>query len=207
MIVKICGMRDPENIRAVEQLKPTWMGFICWPGSKRFVEQPPAYLPQCERVGVFVDAEPAYIYNRTRALGLHRIQLHGNETPEQCRTLSLATQLPIIKAISVSSEEDIRRASAYEGVVDHLLFDTKTPLVGGSGRQFDWSVLDAYHGTTGFLLSGGIGPEDAQRLAHFHHPAFVGIDLNSRFEDAPAIKNVARLSAFLHTLKSHANKE
>ncbi|MBQ0048939.1 MAG: phosphoribosylanthranilate isomerase [Bacteroidales bacterium] len=206
MIVKICGMRDPENIRAVEQLKPTWMGFICWSGSKRFVDHAPAYLPQCERVGVFVDAEPTYIYNMVHTLGLHRIQLHGNETPERCRELARDTQLPIIKAISVSSKDDIRRATDYEEVANHLLFDTKTPLVGGSGEQFDWSVLEDYQGTTPFLLSGGIGPADAPRLAHFQHPAFAGIDLNSRFEDAPAMKNVARLSTFLHEINAFAKQ-
>jgi phosphoribosylanthranilate isomerase len=106
----------------------------------------------------------------------------------------------LIKAISVSGQDDIATYKAYEGLVDYFLFDTKCPTVGGSGRQFDWSVLSAYDGETPFLLSGGIGPNDAERVKAFHHPKCIGIDLNSRFEIAPGMKDVAALRKFLNEL-------
>lgn len=108
----------------------------------------------------------------------------------------------VMKAISVENVEDIKKAADYESatsspIADILLFDTKCKTVGGSGRQFDWSVLDGYKGNLPFLLSGGIGHGDAERLALFHHPKMIGIDLNSRFETAPGIKNEALLDAFI----------
>ncbi len=199
-IIKICGMREADNIRAVEALNPDWMGFICWPRSSRHVEEPPGYLPSVERVGVFVNPELSYILQKVEQLGLTRIQLHGDETVDFCRMVHAATHLPIIKAISILQASDIERAEPYQGSVDYLLFDTKCTCVGGSGQQFDWDVLRAYDGSTPFLLSGGIGPGDEQRLAAFHHPACIGIDVNSRFEDAPALKNVDKLADFLESL-------
>ena len=109
----------------------------------------------------------------------------------------------VMKAISVSEANDVKKADSYADVVDFLLFDTKCQTVGGSGKQFDWSVLDGYNGDLPFLLSGGIGPEDAERLASFHHPKMIGIDLNSRFETAPGIKAAAPLASFIKEVSSH----
>ena len=97
--------------------------------------------------------------------------------------------------------EDIATYKAYEGMVDYFLFDTKAQLPGGSGQQFDWSILSAYDGNTPFLLSGGIGPDDAERIRVFHHPQCIGIDLNSRFELSPGLKDVRKLKTFLETIK------
>ena len=105
--------------------------------------------------------------------------------------------MEIIKAISILTLDDLALAEDYEPLVDYLLFDTKCETVGGSGRQFDWSILNHYQGQRPFLLSGGIGPDDARRLAAFSHPQLAGYDLNSRFETAPGIKNVAALQRFL----------
>lgn len=200
LIVKVCGMREGCNIRSVEALRPDWMGFICWPKSSRYVDVTPDYLPQCERIGVFVDADMPFIQQKVMQLGLTRIQLHGDETADFCHAVHEQTQLPITKAISVHDASDVKRASQYEGIVTHLLFDTKCKCVGGSGEQFDWDVLQNYDGSTPFLLAGGIGPDDAERVRKFSHPQFVGIDLNSCFEDAPALKNVDKLGKFLNTL-------
>jgi phosphoribosylanthranilate isomerase len=106
----------------------------------------------------------------------------------------------VIKAISVSSRDDIAAYKDYADCVDYFLFDTKCPSVGGSGQQFDWSVLDAYDGEVPFLLSGGIGPDDAERVSNFHHPKCIGIDLNSKFETEPAMKDVAAIGKFLNEL-------
>ncbi len=202
-MIKVCGMREADNIRAVETLGIQWMGFIFWPGSSRFVSEEPAYLPtNCLRVGVFVDASNEDIVSKVAAYRLGAVQLHGHESPELIARLreAIDSNTLVIKALSISSIEDIQLYRQYEGLVDYFLFDTKCQTVGGSGKHFDWSVLDDYQGETPFLLSGGIGPDDAARVLQFHHPRCVGIDLNSRFETAPAHKDITLLKAFLEQL-------
>ena len=198
MMIKVCGMRDPENIRAVENLHPyvQWMGFIFWQKSSRYVSEKPAYLPtKLKRVGVFVDATIDEVRKKAEDYALDIIQLHGKETPDYIRQLG---KRPIIKALNIASTEDIQQTKAYEGIVDYFLFDTKAKMVGGNGTKFDWSVLEAYQGDTPFILSGGIGPDDAQKIKTFHHPRLAGIDLNSRFEIAPALKDINQLKQFIY---------
>ena len=202
MMIKVCGMRDAENIREVEALGIDLMGFIFWPKSSRYVSERPDYLPrQAKRVGVFVDEDTETIQQMADDYALDFIQLHGHESPEQISHLSfLRPHLSIIKAFSIATAEDLAQVSAYEGQVDYFLFDTKGPSVGGNGTQFDWQVLTHYHGQTPFLLSGGIGPEDAERIRAFHHPQCIGIDLNSRFELSPGLKDINKLKTFLQKI-------
>ena len=204
MIIKVCGMREPENIRAVERTGIDWMGFIFWPRSGRYVSAPPSYLPQkAKRVGVFVDADADTVKRHVADCALDIVQLHGHESPEYLRSLRSVfsgSALLFIKAFSIADDKDLRRTAAYEGIADYFLFDTKTPLPGGSGMKFDWSVLSAYTGRTPFLLSGGIGPDDAPRVRSFKHEKLAGIDLNSRFETAPAMKDANRIARFLSQL-------
>ena len=206
MIVKVCGMREAENIRAVEALGVDWMGFIFWEHSSRCVSQRPAYLPtRAKRVGVFVDAPLDVVCQRVEAFGLDVVQLHGSESPaflHDLRSLCDA-RLLIVKAFSIATRDDLLQTSFYEGLADYFLFDTKAQLVGGNGRKFDWTVLAHYNGSTPFLLSGGIGPDDASRLSAFSHPRLAGIDLNSRFEAAPAQKNVELLKQFLYDIQQN----
>ncbi len=198
MIIKVCGMREAENIREVEALGIDLIGFIFWEKSSRYVSKRPAYLPtKCKRVGVFVDEDIESVKRIADDYALDYIQLHGHESSDYCAQLQ---GLHLIKAISVSSRNDIATYKTYEGLVEYFLFDTKCPSVGGSGQQFDWSVLSAYDGSTPFLLSGGIGPDDAERIKSFHHPQCAGIDLNSRFELAPGLKDVIKLQAFIKEL-------
>ena len=215
-MIKVCGMREADNIRAVEQLGVDWLGFIFAPRSPRYVSTPPAYLPtRAKRVGVFVDADISDILQHVRAYRLDLIQFHGHETPDDLRALASAlgsvrsgsatapaTPPRLIKALSVATRDDVAAYRPYEGLVDYFLFDTKTPLRGGSGRQFDWSVLSAYDGQTPFLLSGGIGSDDADRVRAFRHPRCVGLDLNSRFETAPALKDIQKLKEFIKEIQS-----
>ena len=203
MIIKVCGMREAENIREVEALGIDFMGFIFWPKSSRYVSVCPAYLPtQCKRTGVFVNEDLDQVRHMAKAYALDVIQLHGSESPELISHLSpLTSHLSIIKAFNIATTEDIEATKPYEGIVDYLLFDTKGKTVGGNGEKFDWSVLEAYHGDTPFLLSGGIGPDDAERVRSFHHPKCIGIDLNSRFEIAPGLKDINKLRAFLAKVK------
>ena len=206
MIVKVCGMREAENIRAVEALGVDWMGFIFWEHSSRNVCQRPAYLPtKAKRVGVFVDAPLDVVCQHVEAFGLDVVQLHGSESPaflHDLRSLCDA-RLLIVKAFSIATRDDLLPTSLYEGLADYFLFDTKAQLVGGNGRKFDWTVLAHYDGSTPFLLSGGIGPDDASRLSAFSHPRLAGIDLNSRFEAAPALKNVELLKQFLYDIQQN----
>jgi len=221
MIIKVCGMRDGENIRAVSELGVDWIGMIFWEKSPRNVTMIPTnagIIPDraglspltahqsLRRVGVFVDEMPQNIITRVVNFQLDLIQLHGRETPTLIRNLrrtidpDIRKGLQVIKAISVGCSDDIEAYKDYEDCVDYFLFDTKCPSVGGSGQQFDWSVLSAYDGERPFLLSGGIGPDDAVRVRAFQHPKCIGIDLNSRFETAPGIKDIQKLKTFLQQL-------
>ena len=150
-------------------------------------------------MGVFVDEEVETIVRRTEECGLNRVQLHGRETATSIRQLRqrLPQGVEIIKAISILTLDDLALAEDYEPLVDYLLFDTKCETVGGSGRQFDWSILNHYQGQRPFLLSGGIRPEMATDLQSFHHPRWAGIDLNSGFESAPGVKKAETLRSFL----------
>jgi phosphoribosylanthranilate isomerase len=158
-----------------------------------------------QRVGVFVDPMAQDVITHVVNFQLDLVQMHGHETPTLIRnlrrTLDDIRPVKFIKAISVSSRDDIAVYHDYEDCVDYFLFDTKCPTVGGSGNQFDWSVLEAYNGDIPFLLSGGIGPDDAERIKAFHHPKCIGIDLNSRFEIEPALKDINKLKEFLEKVK------
>lgn len=229
MIIKVCGMRDAENIREVSELDIDMMGFIFWKDSPRFVRMISSHagiIPdyseerlnrnsgkvvndqhRIKRVGVFVDDMPQTIVTRIYNYELDYVQLHGEEScimiDNLRRTLEpdIRTGVKIIKTISVSSVEDIEKTKEYEGCVDLFLFDTKCPTMGGSGDKFDWSVLSAYKGNVPFLLSGGIGMEDVDKIKSFQHPQFAGIDVNSCFETEPGVKDVEKLRLFVEKLR------
>lgn len=211
-------MRDADNIRDISAVGVDMIGLIFYPPSPRYVQQfssgagiIPDYAPDMGktplRVGVFVDDMPQNIVTRVYNYKLDYIQLHGNEPRETLENLratidpDIKPKIKIIKAISVSSAEDIKKYKEYVGAADFFLFDTKCKAVGGSGELFDWQVLQAYDGDVPFLLSGGIGPDDAERIKNFHHPKCIGIDLNSKFEIEPALKDVEKLKQFLVKVK------
>ena len=186
-LIKVCGMTEAENIRNVELQGVDMIGFIFYPKSPRCLCQMPGYLPACaKRVGVFVNESKENILMYADRFSLDYIQLHGNEAPEYCRSLRNAG-LHLIKAFSILLPKDLLSVSAYNGLCDYYLFDTKT--------------LHRYNGPTPFLLSGGINPYSVKALREFRHPYFAGIDINSRFETAPGIKDVERISNFLKELK------
>lgn len=199
-LYKVCGLTQGDNIRAVERLGVDLVGLIFYPPSPRFVSRAPDYLPACaKRVGVFVNPSTDEVQRKIRSFSLDYLQLHGHESPERCRELR-QFGLPLIKAFAIAIADDLPATAAYEGLCDYFLFDTKSALPGGSGQSFDWTLLDAYAGRTPFLLSGGIGPEHAEAVRRLRHPLLAGIDLNSRFESAPGIKDIAALQRFLNTL-------
>lgn len=201
MIVKVCGLRDPANIRAVDQLAVDLCGFIFYPRSPRCVpgdELHATAVRNCRKpaVGVFVDAPPEEMLRTAGRFGLGWLQLHGDEAPGVCEMLR-QRGYGIIKAIRVAAAADLGAAREYEGCADYLLFDTRCDGYGGSGRRFDWTVLDAYTGSVPFLLSGGLDAGCAEAVKRVAHPRFAGVDLNSGFETAPAVKDAGKLGKFI----------
>lgn len=223
MIIKVCGLKEPDNIRQVESLGVDMTGFIFYKKSRRYVSLLPSHagtLPdyagkdmsgngnsRTKRVGVFVNEMPQTIVSMVYNYALDYIQLHGDETTELIDNLrstivpDIRPEIKFIKAISVGSADDVKRWRKYAGKVDMLLFDTKGANVGGNGTQFDWSVLDAYDGDIPFLLSGGIGPDDASAILKITHPMFAGVDINSRFEISPGLKDINLISDFVNKLR------
>lgn len=232
MIIKVCGMRDADNIRAVSKLDIDLIGFVFYSKSSRYVQMvnslagiiPDYSIERFERVmgkgknlsndgispkrvGVFVDDMPQNIVTRVYNYRLNYIQLHGDESRTTCENLrytidpDICKGIKIIKAISIKTPSDVDKYKEYVGAVDMFLFDTKCKTVGGSGEQFDWSALDRYDGNVPFLLSGGIGPDDLERVKALHHPQFAGIDLNSKFEISPALKDIDKLKTFINQVR------
>lgn len=216
-------MRDGENIRQVAELGANYIGMIFWGKSPRNVTMIPTHagiIPdransqlstlssQFKRVGVFVDEMPQNIITRVVNYKLDVVQMHGHEQPTVIRNLratldpDIRANIQFWKAISISNRSDLDICKDYEDCVDAFVFDTKCACMGGSGQQFDWSVLADYNGEKPFLLSGGIGPDDAERIKAFHHPKCMGIDLNSRFETEPGLKDINKLKAFIQTIRS-----
>lgn len=223
MIIKVCGMRDSGNIREVASLGADWIGLIFHPQSPRYVPMVSTgagIIPDrgtlsddCGsgrplRVGVFVDDMAQNIITHVVNFNLDLVQLHGHETPTLIRNLrktlvpSIRPDLQVIKTISISAPADFARCAPYEDCTDYFLFDTRCPQMGGSGQQFDWSWLGSYTGSKPFLLSGGIGPDDAGAIRAIKHPLFAGIDLNSRFEIAPGLKDAALLRPFIQAVRA-----
>lgn len=203
MIIKICGMREEKNIRQLEKLDIDWMGFIFYADSPRYAGKKLKYLPsRIKKVGVFVDQNPQIIRERAEVNHLDAIQLHGSEPPWYCLNLQ-QEGYKIIKTFGIDKDGFIPNAQlhAYKGKCDYFLFDTKTELHGGSGKKFNWDKLKNYQGETPFILSGGISPEDVDEIKSFRHPKFAGIDINSRFEVAPAIKDIEAIKNFIMQLR------
>lgn len=196
-------MREAENIQSLEEFGCIDMiGFIFYPQSPRFVYELPSYLPtHSQRVGVFVNEDKQVIATYADRFGLNYVQLHGNESPEYCRSLS-THGIKIIKAFSIANIQDLENVCKYEEVCDYFLFDTKCKQYGGSGSQFDWNILRTYNGKTSFLLSGGIDMNSVQLLKRFKHPRLAGYDINSRFELESGKKDTKRIQEFLHKLET-----
>ncbi|MDR1720318.1 MAG: phosphoribosylanthranilate isomerase [Dysgonamonadaceae bacterium] len=205
MKIKVCGLKDPDNIRAVSRLPIEMMGFIFYPKSLRYAgllhPEALSVIPlSIMKVGVFVNEPEASVVAIMEKYRLQAVQLHGDESPSLCRQLKKRGYV-VIKSFNVATAEDFIRTNGYEDACDYFLFDAKTPLYGGSGKQYDWHILHDYHGKIPFFLSGGIGSDDFARLKSFDHPGLYAIDLNSRFETAPGIKDIELLNSFNQKIK------
>ena len=217
MRIKVCGMRQPENIEALLELPIDYIGFILYYKSKRYVgntalaewlEQNEALFEKVKKVGVVVNGSIHELLNVVHDYKLDFLQLHGDESAEYCREISLLWQASsvrrakLIKAFSVDEDFDFSQTAAYEPYCSFFIFDTKGAGYGGTGRQFDWDLLNQYDGTLPFILSGGIGPDSLEDLQGFYHPRMAGIDLNSRFEIEPGLKNIPQLETFISKLNT-----
>jgi phosphoribosylanthranilate isomerase len=202
MKLKVCGMREPDNIAALSALQPDYMGFIFWAPSSRYVsEATPVLDKSIKKTGVFVDASVDYIQSSISTHQLQAIQLHGEETPSYCQLVQ-GFGVEVIKAFSVKDAFDFSILEAYENSCDFFLFDTKGALPGGNGYTFDWSLLKEYPSQKPFFLSGGIGLENTQgikELLNTDLPLYA-IDVNSKFELAPGLKKIKDITQFKNKL-------
>lgn len=201
--IKVCGMKFTQNREEVENLGVDFLGYIFFPNSKRYVgenSESGLFASNKLKVGVFVNESVFEILGLAKNLGLDYIQLHGNENPKTCQILK-KQGLKIIKVFSVNEAFNFSETNPYEKVSDFFLFDTKTKLPGGSGKKFNWKILEKYTGHTPFFLSGGISPNDIDNIREITHPKFTGVDLNSGFEDEPGLKNIEKLKLFIEEIK------
>lgn len=196
-------MKFTQNREEVEKLPVDLLGYIFYSASKRFVNENPEpglFNSVKPKVGVFVDENTFEILALAKNLGLEYVQLHGKENPKTCHILK-NQGLKIIKVFSIDETFKFSTTKPYEKMAEYFLFDTKTTIPGGSGQQFNWKILENYKGNTPFLLSGGIGPGDADAIRQINHPKFSGVDLNSGFEDVPGLKNIEKLERFINKIK------
>jgi phosphoribosylanthranilate isomerase len=199
-------MRNPRNIQAVAAAGPDFLGFICYPGSPRFagMDLDPVKLGEATRrilkVGVFVNESPENIADVADLFRFDLVQLHGAEPVSYCESLKKAG-FGVIKAFGLEDGFDFSMLTPYIPVCDYLLFDTKSKHYGGAGKKFNWEILNRYAFNVPFFLSGGIGPGDADTIREITHPAFYGVDINSRFETAPGVKNVDQVTSFIKAIK------
>ncbi len=253
MLVKVCGMRNNDNILAVEKLGVDIIGFIFYPQSPRYffgenrnksvdfinnekrINELNTYIAEgyskkvhdknddncfgidihnhnsllhrympkwCKRAGVFVNMSVDDILNIAKALQLDYIQLHGDESTSVCKEIK-ESGFNVIKTFHIEKEDDITNIDKeYHRFCDIFLFDTKCSVYGGSGREFDWNLLNKYKGPTPFIISGGVGYDNINEIKKFHHPHLLGVDLNSKFESSPGVKNITLLKQYISELKN-----
>lgn len=205
--IKVCGMKHPSNIREVSALGPDYLGFIFHPRSPRHCGDMGKNILQnitgdAIPVMVSVNMPEDELLRIVEECGFRVVQLHGDESPELCGLLR-AKGLEVWKAIPISTSSDelpFTKTAVYEGAVDMFLFDTATKAYGGSGNKFNWKLLADYCGRTPFMLSGGISPEDASEILSLRHPLLAGVDLNSRFEVEPGLKDATLLYRFINDI-------
>lgn len=200
MKIKVCGIKEPENCLAVDKLGTDMLGMIFYDKSPRFINE--TILPETKaaKVGVFVNAGFADILANVKKHHLSYVQLHGKEPVELSRKLQ-ANGIKVIKCFSIENEINNNEMTGWESFCSYFLFDTKSEKLGGSGKQFDWNLLENYQLRTPFLLSGGIGLSDLSRIKMIHHPAFAGVDINSKFELEPGKKNIDQVKLFIDEIK------
>lgn len=210
MKLKVCGITTVEQLAQLEALDVDYAGFIFYPKSKRYAfEKLQPYKKEIrnvdvKKVGVFVNADMGFLKSLITDLDLSAVQLHGDETPEYCAQLQMHVDIIKVFRISETIKDIDLLVEPFQLVCSYFLFDTDTTTYGGSGRRFDWTILKSARINKPFFLSGGIGPDDMGILKSFSHPFLYAVDVNSRFETAPGVKNMAKLKPFVTALKQPA---
>ncbi|MBK5280332.1 MAG: phosphoribosylanthranilate isomerase [Bacteroidia bacterium] len=194
--LKVCGMCHAENISKVADLEPDYLGFIFYPKSKRFVgddfEISGQLSRSIKRVGVFVNEKTEVILGLASKHGLDFIQLHGDESVTQCIELK-QNRLGIIKAFSIDDQFNFDMVNAYKPVVDYFLFDTKSESYGGTGKAFNWRLLNQYDQQVPFFLSGGLSASNMKQTKDIMKMNLHGLDINSGVEVSPGVKDVDKI--------------
>ncbi|HUX59140.1 MAG TPA: phosphoribosylanthranilate isomerase [Bacteroidales bacterium] len=204
--IKVCGMKDPLNVKEIAQANLHYLGFIFFPGSPRYVGADPnkalfENIPSgIQGIGVFVNEDTNKVINIAQHTDLEMIQLHGGESPDYCQKLRSAG-LVIIKAFNVTEDFNFESIRLFMPGCDYFLFDTKSKKYGGSSKKFNWDKLLEYNLDKPFFLSGGIGPEDSAILKNVTNRGFFAIDINSRFEISPGQKDVRLINTFCNEVK------
>lgn len=204
MKIKVCGMRQSENIQQLLRLEPDYMGFIFYEGSKRFAPELDSDLllgfpESVKKVGVFVNTPIREVKEKVRAYGLDHVQLHGDESVEYVGEL-FAIGISVMKVFSISQEFDFDQLKPYKGLVDFFLFDTKGKERGGNGEVFNWEVLNDYHCDVPYFLSGGIDLENVEAISSLKVQPYA-IDVNSKFELQPGLKDIEALKKLKAIMK------
>jgi phosphoribosylanthranilate isomerase len=206
--LKVCGMKYAANIAAVAALRPDYLGFIFYEQSPRFINEVSAelikYIPEeIKTVGVFVNEDLDLVIKQATANKLKAIQLHGNESPEFCADLKAKfPHIELIKAFGIDEDFDFSTLNAYIDQVDYFLFDTKTKAHGGSGKTFDWAILDKYAASKPYFLSGGIDLQHALAIKEIKDDRLYALDINSKFELEPGLKDAEKVAAFKSIIDS-----
>jgi phosphoribosylanthranilate isomerase len=208
MNTKVCGITQLKQLQQLDGLDIDFAGLIFYKDSPRYVGDKIAAADlknsdfDLKKVGVFVNADYDEIMQVVEDYGLDVVQLHGDESPELCEELS--EEVEVIKAFKVSdSKISIDEMVAdYDEVCDYYLFDTaSSELEGGTGKQFDWKILTKAKIEKPFFLSGGIGVDDIARVKAFKHPDYYAVDINSKVEKEPGVKDMALVLQFRQGLK------
>ncbi|GAA3972145.1 phosphoribosylanthranilate isomerase [Pedobacter ginsengiterrae] len=203
---KVCGMKFAANIAAVAGLQPDYLGFIFYDKSPRYISDVSAelikYIPsEIKTVGVFVNEDLEIVKKKINLYQLKAVQLHGSEAPEYCAELKATfNNLEVIKAFGLDQEFDFSILDPYENEVDFFLFDTKTKAHGGSGKTFDWEILNNYTLDEPYFLSGGIDLEHVDAVLGINDERLYALDINSRFEIEPGVKDVEKIKELLANL-------
>lgn len=204
MVIKVCGIKTQENVEFLSQANIDMIGLNFYQPSVRYISDaidPNIFssVPnKIKKIGVFVNESKSIILAKSLKFNLDYVQLHGDESPDFCA--QIANHFPIIKVFRVGQEFDFKSTQDYDSA-QYFLFDTHTIQFGGSGKKFDWDILRLYTYRKSFLLSGGIGPEDADHILQINHPQFMGIDINSKFEMSPGIKDKNLVLPFINNVK------
>jgi phosphoribosylanthranilate isomerase len=200
--IKVCGMRDSSNNRELLSLKPDYMGIIFYEKSPRYIAQKPDVdlETSTKKVGVFVNASERTINEKRIHFGLDIIQLHGDESPELCFILKQSGAM-VMKVFRVDEDFDFQQTRLYQDYCDYFLFDTQTKAFGGSGKKFDWRLLEKYNNARPIFLSGGIGPDDVDEIKKVKGLNLKAIDINSKFETEPGLKDINKLSKFIKEIR------